>query len=26
VSKKPKASRNQSSEIYLLGRNLKAGG
>ncbi|MDL2283991.1 RlmE family RNA methyltransferase [Oxalobacter sp. OttesenSCG-928-P03] len=23
VSKKPKASRNQSSEIYLLGRNLK---
>ena len=26
MSKKPKASRNQSSEIYLLGRNLKAGG
>lgn len=23
VSKKPKASRNQSSEIYLLGRNLR---
>lgn len=26
VSKKPKASRNQSSEIYLLGRNLKTDG
>lgn len=26
VSKKPKASRNQSSEIYLLGRNLKSDG
>lgn len=26
VSRKPKASRNQSSEIYLLGRNLKTDG